>query len=311
MKLTTLRATPLVYFLEVANQGSVSAAARKLHVAVSAVSRQVSRLECELGVPLFYRNSQGMALTQAGHHVRQHARRATLDAEVLHTQLQSIQGVERSHIRLACTDGFAQDYLPSVIASFQLAHPGVGFSLEVCHPARASTLVYEGEADIALTFTIAPQEGIQVEYSEKAPIYAHVSDKHPLAAERCVDMREIVRHPVVLPSAPNIVRQLFDLCCGLEGLQPKTILTSNSLAALTGYLRYAEAVNFCGSLSVRNGLRAHRQVLVGITNPEMGQRALQVQTMAGRDLSPATQNFVQVLISDIRKRRRGLTRSQK
>lgn len=307
MKLSSIQALPLAYFLEVAQRGSISAASQHLHVAVSAISRQIARLESDLDLNLFHRNGRGMALTEAGLIVRRYARRALLDTESMQSELRALQGLERSTLRIACTDGFAQDYLPAVIAFFRQSYPGVVFTLEVCGPAAATRMVGEGDADIALTFTIAAQEGVQVEYSETAPIFAHVPDSHPLAACRQAAMKDIVEYPVVLPTLPNIVRQLFDLVCGLEDLHPTVLLSSNSLACLTGYMRYSEVVNFCGSLSVRNRLRANRQVLVAISNPEMQQRVLQVQTMAGREQSPAARAFIQLLIDDIKKRRRGMS----
>jgi len=307
VKLSSVQAVPLAYFLEVAQRGSISAASQTLHVAVSAISRQIGRLESDLGMALFHRTGRGMALTEAGALVQRHARRALLEAETLQSELDALRGLERSTIRLACTDGFAQDYLPAVITHFRRAHPGVVFALEVCAPAVATRLVREGEADVALTFTIAAQEGVHVAYSEPAPIFAHMADAHPLAGRREVSMRELVAYPVVLPSAPNIVRQLFDLVCGLEDLRPTVLLSSNSLASLTGFLHYDQAINFCGSLSVRNRLRAQRQTLVPIGDREMQQRVLQVQTMAGRSQSPAVRAFIETLVGDIRKRRRGLS----
>lgn len=306
MKLNTLHASSVIYFLEVAQRGSISAASETLHVAVSAISRQISGLESDLGIALFHRNTRGMVLTEAGEVVQQYARRLLLDTETLQAELLGLQGLKHSTVRIVCTDGFAQDYLPSVIVSFRNDYPGVMFSLDVCTPALATKMVREGIADVALTFTIAAQEGICAEYSEAAPIYAHVDRKHPLTQLKEVSLRDVVAYPVVLPTGPNIVRQLFDLVCGLESLQPTVLLTSNSLAGLTGFLRYGSAVNFCGSLSVRNSLRANQQVLVPISNPEMNQRVLQVQTMAGRQLSPAVRAFIDVLIEDIKKRRRGV-----
>lgn len=311
MKLSSLHPTPLIYFLEVAQRGSISSASETLHVAVSAISRQIGRLESDLGVELFHRNTRGMALTEAGLVVQQYARRTLLDTDTLRLELQGMEGLEHSTVRIVCTDGFAQDYLPSVIARFVQAHPGVAFILDVCGPALATGKVREGTADIALTFTIAAQEGIYVEYAERAPMYAHVANNHPLAQFKEVSMREIVSYPVVLPTQPNIIRQLFDLVCGLEDLHPTVVLSSNSLASLTGFLGYAEAVNFCGSLSVRNSLRAQRQVLIPITNPEMQQRALQVQTMAGRKVSPAVRAFIDALIEDIKMPRRGIARTSR
>lgn len=306
MKLNTLHASSVIYFLEVAQRGSISAASETLHVAVSAISRQISGLESDLGIALFHRTTRGMVLTEAGEVVQQYARRLLLDTETLQAELLGLQGLKHSTVRVVCTDGFAQDYLPSVIVSFRNDYPGVMFSLDVCTPALATKMVREGIADVALTFTIAAQEGIYVEYSEAAPIYAHVDRSHPLTQLKEVSLRDVIAYPVVLPTGPNIVRQLFDLVCGLENLQPTVLLTSNSLAGLTGFLRYGSAVNFCGSLSVRNSLRANQQVLVPISNPEMNQRVLQVQTMAGRQLSPAVRAFIDVLIEDVKKRRRGI-----
>lgn len=311
MKLSTLHASSVIYFLEVAQRGSISAASDTLHVAVSAISRQISRMESDLGVDLFHRNTRGMTLTDAGRVVQQYARRLLLDTEALQAELLGLQGLKHSTVRIVCTDGFAQDYLPSVIVSFRTAYPGAMFSLDVCTPAVATKMVREGIADVALTFTIAAQEGIYVEYSEAAPIYAHVDRAHPLTQLNEVALRDVVAYPVVLPSGPNIVRQLFDLVCGLEDLHPTVLLSSNSLAGLTGFLRYGSAVNFCGSLSVRNRLRINQQVLIPLTNPEMNQRVLQVQTMAGRELPSAVRSFIDMLIADIKKRRRGILKSTK
>ena len=306
MKLTSIHAVPLAYFLEVAERGSLSAASASLHVAVSAISRQVARLEAELGAPLFEREPRGMRLTEAGLVVQQYGRRAFLDAQTLQADLQGLLSVAHSTVRLACTDGFARDYMPYAMALFQRRYPGVSFSLEVCAPAAATRMVREGLADLALTFAIAAQEGIEVVYSEAAPVYAYVARKHPLAALKRASLKEVVAYPLALPSETNTIRQLFDLACGLEGLRPRILLSSNSLSALVGYQAYADAVYLTGSLAVRNNLRAERRVLVPIASRAMQQRALQIQTMAGRHLPPAVRAFAEWLEEDIAGRRRAV-----
>jgi len=112
----------------------------------------------------------------------------------------------------------------------------------------------------------------------------------------------------VLPTGVNTIRQLFDLVCGLQGLRPKIVMTSTSLAALNAYQRCDDVVGFIGSLSVCTRLRETRQVSVPLTDPEMGQRLLQVQSMAGRRLSPAVRAFADHLVKDIIGRRRKPTR---
>lgn len=304
MKLSSIHAIPLAYFLEVAHRGSLTAASASLHVAVSAISRQIARLEAELGVTLFEREPRGMRLTEAGQIVQQYGQRARLDAETLQADLRGLVGMAHSHLRLACTDGFSRDYMPYAMAQFQRRHPGVTFALEVCAPAAATQLVREGAADLALTFAIAAQEGIDVAYSETAPVHAYVARTHPLAAQKRATLKEVVQYPLVLPTGSNTIRQLFDLACGLEGLRPQVLLTSNSLSALAGYQRYVDVVRLTGSLAVRNTMRAERCVLVPISGRAMQQRALQIQTMAGRHLPPAVLAFAEWLQHDMAGRRR-------
>lgn len=306
MKLTTIHAVPLAYFLEVAQSGSLSAASANLHVAVSAISRQVARLEADLGVTLFERESRGMRLTEAGRVVQQYGRRAFLEAQTLQAELQGAGNLDHSTVRIACTDGFARDYMPYTMALFQRRHPGVDFVLEVCAPDHATQMVRDGAVDIALAFVVAPQDGIEVLYSEIAPIYAYVDRKHPLAGLKRATLREVAAYPLVAPTPDNFVRRLFDLACGVEGLQPRILLTSNSLSALVGYQAYADVVYLTGSLAVRNNQRAERRVLVPIATSAMQQRALQLQAMAGRKLSPAVRAFAEFLIEDMGGRRRSV-----
>lgn len=306
MKLTSIHAVPLAYFLEVAQTGSLTAASKTLHVAVSAISRQIARLEEELGVVLFDREPRGMRLTDAGRVVQQYGRRAFLDAETLQADLQGLMGLAHSKVRVACTEGFAREYVPTLIASFQRRYPGVTFALEVVTAAEATRMVRAGDVDIALTFAIADQAGIAVEYSEAAPIFACVSRNHPIAGMARVPLRELVMHPLVLPSEVHTLRQLFDLACSLEGLRPQVLLTSNSLSALVAYQNHVDVVYLTGSLAVRNTLRADRRVLVPIVGRAMQQRALQIQTMVGRHLPPAVRAFADALRQDAAERRRAV-----
>ncbi|MDE1995932.1 MAG: LysR family transcriptional regulator, partial [Rhizobiaceae bacterium] len=69
-----MHASILKYFAEVARSGSIRKASDELHVATSAVSRQIKKLEDELGTPLFERFSDGLRLTAAGEIVLKHSK---------------------------------------------------------------------------------------------------------------------------------------------------------------------------------------------------------------------------------------------
>jgi DNA-binding transcriptional LysR family regulator len=76
-----MQSSALRYFLEVARTGSVSAAAQRLRVAASAVSRQIANLEKELDALLFERRARGMIMTQAGETLAAYAQRLALENE--------------------------------------------------------------------------------------------------------------------------------------------------------------------------------------------------------------------------------------
>ena len=86
----SLLSLPLRYFLEVARTGSVNQAAQRLHVAASAVSRQLGKLEDSLGVVLFERQARGMNLTEAGTRLLAHASAHDAQALELVEQLQDL-----------------------------------------------------------------------------------------------------------------------------------------------------------------------------------------------------------------------------
>jgi DNA-binding transcriptional LysR family regulator len=109
-------------FVDVADAGGVSAAARRLGVSKSIVSRRLFRLEAELGVQLLARTTRGAALTEAGVTFREHAARvrAEIDA-ALETILPA--GELRGRLRIAAPLSLGPTHLAPVLAEMALRHP--------------------------------------------------------------------------------------------------------------------------------------------------------------------------------------------
>lgn len=119
------------YFLAVVNSGSLSAASEQLFVAVSAISRQIQRLEAQVGAPLFERHARGMVLNEAGEIFAHHVRKSQLDMEYALAEIKGLKAVRRTQIRITCTDGMAFSLLPGLLAEFRCANPGVLFTMKV------------------------------------------------------------------------------------------------------------------------------------------------------------------------------------
>jgi DNA-binding transcriptional LysR family regulator len=109
-------------FVDVADAGGISAAARRLGVSKSIVSRRLFRLEAELGVQLLARTTRGAALTEAGVTFREHAARvrAEIDA-ALETILPA--GELRGRLRIAAPLSLGPTHLAQVFAEMALRHP--------------------------------------------------------------------------------------------------------------------------------------------------------------------------------------------
>ncbi|MBT2793254.1 LysR family transcriptional regulator [Paraburkholderia strydomiana] len=291
--------TALRYFLEVARSGSLSKASERLFVAVSALSRQIARLEEQLGTPLFERRPRGMVLTDAGRLLANHARRSQLEDERVTGEIRGLSAGERATIRIASSEGVAPDFLPLVFAQFLKMHPGAHFQLDVSAPSIATQRVREGTHDVAVCFNMVPERDVQVHYAQRAPVYALMRQSHPLAARASVSLADLLPWPLAMPSQSLTIRQLFDIACSLEGLIFEPVVASNYHVALQNFVRYTDAITLTGYLTVHSRLVSDSLAMVPISNPELHQRTLQIQTMAGRTLPQAVTAFIALLMEAI------------
>jgi DNA-binding transcriptional LysR family regulator len=297
--LSAMDNTALRYFLEVARSGSLSKASERLYVAVSALSRQVAKLEEEVGAVLFERRPRGMVLSEAGRLLSEQARRSLLDAERVTEEIRGLSNGGRATIRLASSEGVAPQFLPQVFARFLRTHPATHFQLDVSAPSVATQRVREGTADIAVCFSIAPEKDINVLYSQRAPIFALVRRDHPLGARESVSLADLMPWPLAIDHQGVTIRQLFDISCSLEGLIFEPVFVSNYHAALQSFVLQTDAVTLTGFLTVRSRLDVDGLAAVPIRNPELHQRTLQIQTMAGRTLPNVVQAFIELLTGAI------------
>ena len=280
------------YFLEVAQTGSLSAASASLHVAVSAISRQISRLEEEVGAPLFDRAARGMSLTEAGRVLLAHARRTTLETDATLNEIAALQGSPGNVIRVACAQGLANDLIPASAAHFRRRYLDTRFELWVGQSIGASRRVAEGEADIAMTFSMKPAEGIVVRHANQSRVLAVMASGHPLARKKAVSIAEIRQYPLALSDAGTVTRTMFDHSLGMAGTFVQASFTSNHAGALHAYVRESQSILLGGYVSMVTQLAQNDLVAVRLTDPEMHFRSLQIQVMAGRLLPERMEAFI-------------------
>lgn len=301
-----LHSTALRYFVEVANTGSIAEASARLHVASSAISRQIAKLEYEVNTQLFDRQSRGMTLSSAGEALLGYARRSLLEAEQIVHDIDSAQNSLASVVKLACSEGFATDFLPSLIHLFRQINPRVHFELAVTRPTDATQLVRTGDADLALTFSLTVQTGVNIIHACRAPVFALMRSDHPLAKRRQLSLAEIAEHELLLSEPGTTIRTLIDVAAGAEGIALTPVFVTNNSQALYRYAQLSGAITFSGALTVRGKQQNDALVAVPLAG-EVHQRRVEVQTMMGRILPVAVREFADFLVAEL-KRVPGLAR---
>lgn len=128
-------------FVEVADAGGVSPAARRLGVSKSIVSRRLSRLEADLGVQLLARSTRGAALTEAGVIFRDHAARASAEIDVARETILPA-GELRGRLRVSAPLTFGPTHFAPVLAEMACRHPRL--HIQTCYTDRFVDLIAEG-----------------------------------------------------------------------------------------------------------------------------------------------------------------------
>ncbi len=288
--------TEMRYFLAVADCGSLSAASAQLFVAVSAISRQIQRLEQQLGVTLFARHARGMVLTEAGEIFAHHVRKNLLDMEYALAEIKGQKAVRRTLIRVACTDGLAFTLLPRLIAAFRRDHPGVLFDVRVASAQGVAELLRSGECDVALQFSLHAERAVEVVGSWPAPVLLVMHDSHPLAGVPQVALADLSHYPLALPQQNTTVRQLFELASHMSGHLIEPVLTCDNFSTLFHFLlRTPLAVTICSSFTLAEEAQQQGLVMRAVNIDQLSQRTLQLQTQSGRPRSAALTLFLTFL----------------
>jgi DNA-binding transcriptional LysR family regulator len=120
----------LRYVEAVARHRHFTRAAEELHVAQSALSHQVRRLEAELGTELFARTSRMVVPTEAGEAVAERARRVLAEVEGVREEVDDLRGLVKGRVTIGALLPAGAIDVPALLARFSHAHPGVDVALQ-------------------------------------------------------------------------------------------------------------------------------------------------------------------------------------
>lgn len=210
MDLQNLRA-----FIAVAENGSFSLAAEKLHLTQPAVSKRIAQLEEHLGAALFDRIGRNTSITEAGAALLPHARVVQVQVQAAEQSVRDLAGDVAGRLSLATSHHIGLHRLPPVLSSFSGDYPGVQIDIDFMDSEQAYDLILHGEIELAVV-TLSPEQvpKLVTKAVWDDPLDFMAQHEHPLAQAGSLALESLSSHPAILPGlntyTGQIVKRLFD-----------------------------------------------------------------------------------------------------
>jgi DNA-binding transcriptional LysR family regulator len=279
-------------FLLVAETGSFSQAAEKLHLTQPAVSKRVAQLEEQLNISLFDRIGRTISTTEAGEALLPHARAVQLELQAAEQSVRDLTGEVQGQLRLATSHHIGLHRLPPVLSYFSETFPAVQLDIEFMDSEQAYELTLRGEVELSVvTLAPAPVPHLITRSIWPDPLDFMVQDGHALTRLKQMDLKELSKHPAILPGlgtyTGQIVKNLFDQ----RGLPMQIAIATNYLETI----RMMAAVGLGWTVLPRS-MRDASLVSLPLRDARI-ERTLGAVHHESRSLSRAARAFIDALES--------------
>lgn len=222
----------ITYFLEIAEHENISKAAERLHISQPPLSRQLKKLEEELGVELFTRDNGRLRLTDAGYFFKQRAQEVLSLVEKTKSQLDEKYNGVSGKIRIGTIETLSADKLPKWIAEFHEIYPDITYQIVNNNSDEIIRMVDRGLLDIGIV-----REPVNSQYYERIRLQedswiAYISNRNPLSQKNRttieIELSDLKDEKLILPMRGIHEKQIntwFDMI----GEKPKVICWYSSL----------------------------------------------------------------------------------
>lgn len=282
----------LRYFVAIAEEGSLSKAAERLHVAQPALSQHMRNMELDLKTTLLFRSSRGVQVTEAGERLLHEGRHLIERFEQLHDIVRGDDIEPAGEVRFGVPGTVSQVLSARLIKETASRYPRVGVRIAEAMSGFILDWFRDGKVDIAVLYRGVDGRGLKLTQvlSEELKLFGPASTgvKGALAGRETIHLREAFALPLVVPSKGHGLRDLLDETakrhCGgalnvqteLDSYQPIKTLVEQGL----GY-------SILPAMAIKAECEAGRLASWRITDPGL-HRNVFIAVPADRPLSKAT-----------------------
>jgi DNA-binding transcriptional LysR family regulator len=281
----------LRYFLAIAEEGQISGAAKRLHIAQPPLSQQLKLMEEELGVQLVERGSRNTRLTEAGSALRH---RAEQILDLVNTTVKEIQAFDegaKGTLALGTIASLGSTLLPDWISSFHQQYPGIDFLLWEGETERIIDLLNSGVIEIGLVRLPVDAAIFESIPLPKEPLVAAMSKKWMNGKDGPMPIAELANKPL-LTHRRHV--SMITKSCREAGFEPTILCKADDPRSM---LAWADADI---GIAIATASMARQ-----ITNSNLGYReivapgletAAAVVWMRNRYMSTAARRFLETFV---------------
>lgn len=244
----------LSYILTIAKKENMTKAAEELFVSQSTLSQYLSKLESELGTPLFYRSKGRLTPTAAGRLYIDAAEKVMAIKDNLYQNIQNLDN--RGHITIGVTSQFALRMLTELIPPFKSRFPDVTIEISETNVPSLTQLILEENIDCGIMAlnTVEPFSRDQAHVLRREEIFFAIPRTHPycrINPGRPVTIPEFARYfsedNILMSKRGSTLRCLTDQIIEAAGWIPSTMCETNSIIAIRSMVAMGIGVTFIGA----------------------------------------------------------------
>jgi DNA-binding transcriptional LysR family regulator len=281
-------------FIAIAEAGTFTAGALRVHVTQAAISMQLKQLETELGAPLFIRAPRRVMLTEAGEALLERARAILREHDAALSEIAELAGAEHGRLRVGSASAMVTaDPLPRILKELRLQHPRADVSISSGTSEALVRQILAGELDMAFVSLPVETRGVHTEVLSSDELVAIASPRHKLARQRVVTAAALAKEKLILGERGGNTRRLIDQFFAEAGVHPTVTMELSRLAAIKRMVEEEMGVGIVPSQSAREEVRSGQLVAWWIEGARINWELGLAKLSGGYD-SPIGHTFIRL-----------------
>jgi DNA-binding transcriptional LysR family regulator len=279
-------------FVAIAESGTFTAGALRVHVTQAAISMQIRQLETEIGAKVFVRAPRHVILTEAGEQLLRRARHILREHDAALDEIAELAGAERGRLRIGSASAMVlTEQLPAILKELRKQHPAADIAVTSGTSEVLVDQILAGEVDIAFVSLPVDVRGIKTERLSQDQLVAIASPQHKLAKQKTISAYTLAGERLILGERGGNTRRLIDQFFAQAGVTLRVAMELSRQQAIKRMVEEDMGVGIVPLQSVMEEVEKGRLIRWWIEGAQINWELGIAQLSNGYD-SPIMQKFV-------------------